>query len=188
MQRTRAPTGRLPRALTLRADGAVAAAGGAVGGAWAAAAGVPAAFLPASIVFAALLGLLAVADVRTLRLPDALTGALAVAGLAMALTLLPPAAIGAHLLGGCIGLAGAFVFLRLSRALAGRDMIGGGDVKLIAATALWLGWQALPGLLLLATAGGLGLALAGDPRRPLPFGAAIAASAWLLWLYGVPVA
>jgi len=44
-------------------------------------------------------------------------------------------------------------------ALTGREGIGGGDVKLLAALGAWLGWQAIPAILLLSSLTGIAFAL-----------------------------
>jgi leader peptidase (prepilin peptidase)/N-methyltransferase len=64
------------------------------------------------------------------------------------------------------------VFLRLT----GKEGMGAGDFKLLAALGAWFGWQALPLLILLssvmgAVCGILAILLAGHDRRaPIPFG------------------
>src|SRR3546814_19282176 len=74
--------------------------------------------------------------------------------------------------------------------------MGGGDPKLVAALGAWLGWQALPLMLLLASLGGIGWALNGQRKgdrplgeRPIPFdvfacAAAFAAVPLWPWLIG----
>lgn len=142
----------------------------------------------------ALLGLallaLALADLRAMLLPDALTLPLVAAGLAVAAFegALTERAIGAAAAGG----AGAAVALAYAR-LRGREGLGWGDVKLMAAAGGWLGWRAAPDHLLLSAAAALAAALAlrlsgrrGALRAEseLPFGVFLAAALWLLWLHG----
>ena len=119
---------------------------------------------------------LALLDARHFWLPDRLSALLAVAGLLLAGPLL-----GAPLLDRWIGaLAGgaalALIAWAYRRARGGEGM-GGGDPKLVAAIGCWLGWQALPLMLLLASLGGIVWALLvqqkGDRplgQRPVPFG------------------
>lgn len=139
---------------------------------------------------------LALLDARHLWLPDRLSALLAVAGLLLAGPLL-----GTGLLDRWIGAVAGGILLALIawayRRSRGADGMGGGDPKLVAAIGAWIGWQALPLMLLLASLGGLAWALAtalitqgkGDPplaQRRVPFGlfASIAAFAavpiWLL--------
>lgn len=138
---------------------------------------------------------LALLDARHFWLPDRLNALLAVAGLLLAGPLFEAA-----LLDRWIGaVAGGIVLAFLAwayRRTRGAEGMGGGDPKLVAAIGCWTGWQALPLLLLLASAGGIGWAILaqrkGDPslaERPVPFGvflciAAFAAVPVWRWLTG----
>lgn len=74
----------------------------------------------------------------------------------------------------------------------GKEGLGYGDFKLLAALGAWCGWQRLPSLLLCAALMGiiavLVLRLTGRIQRgdPLPFGPALALSGW--WLLVTPSA
>ncbi|WP_232314681.1 prepilin peptidase [Sphingopyxis sp. QXT-31] len=127
---------------------------------------------------------LALLDARHMWLPDRLNALLAVTGLLLAGPML-----GTQMLDRWIGaLAGGVVLAMVAFAfkrLRGRDGMGGGDPKLMAALGAWLGWQALPLTLLLASFGGLLWALftQGKGDRPLslrsvPFGTFLAIAAW----------
>lgn len=129
-------------------------------------------------------------DVEWFLLPDVLTLPLLLAGLGVAMLTMPDDALW-HALGAACGYLGLRGIALLYRALRGREGLGTGDAKLLAAAGAWLGLAALPWVLLLAALGGLAfasLALAtGRPMHantPLPFGAFLAASIWLMWLYG----
>lgn len=146
--------------------------------------------LAASSVLGWALLALAWTDWRSLRLPNLLTLPLLAAGLA-ATALLAPDALAAHLLGALAGYAVLAAVAHLYRRHRGRDGLGLGDAKLLAAGGAWLGWQALPGTLLLACllalAALLALRLAGRrglAQAVLPFGPALALAIWLAWLYG----
>lgn len=151
-------------------------------------AGGPAQAVVAALFLWCLLGL-ALCDMAALRLPDALTLVLVLAGLGLA-ALDPGRGLPAGLLAGAAG-AGAFLALRLGyRVLRGREGLGLGDVKLMAGIGAGLGLMALPLVALLAS--GAALALAGlararggpAPARDavLPFGAYLAAAAAALWM------
>ncbi|WP_299328449.1 A24 family peptidase [Parasphingopyxis sp.] len=142
----------------------------------------------AGALFGWALLLLAVLDIRHFWLPDRVTLPLVLLGLGAAwLTAMP------GLIDAAIGAAAGFLLLFLVgaayRALRGRDGLGGGDSKLLAAIGAWLGWQMLPLVILLASATGL-LAVASSALRGkavaatdrLPFGAFLAVAAWPLWL------
>ncbi|WP_408015288.1 prepilin peptidase [Sandaracinobacteroides hominis] len=136
----------------------------------------------------ALLGSLLVAlialDIRHFWLPDALTLPLLAFGL-----LLGPSPFPDRLLGAAIG-SGALLAIALAfRWLRGREGMGMGDIKLMAALGAWLSPAHLPPLLLLAALIGLGMAgvsrLRGrrlDSATRIPFGACLAAAAFPLWL------
>jgi leader peptidase (prepilin peptidase)/N-methyltransferase len=136
---------------------------------------------------------LAIIDVRHFLLPDELTLPLIVAGLAVA-WLLEPARLPAHLLGAVLGFAFVALVALAYRAARGREGIGWGDAKLLAAGGAWLSWEALASLVLMAALVGLVLLLvsgklrsAADMTRPVPFGALLAAAIWFQWLYGTVV-
>ncbi len=92
-----------------------------------------------------------------------------------------------------IGLVGGFLALELIRrsysAFRGTQGMGGGDPKLFAAIGAWLGWVALPFVLLGASLIGLGSAIIMASRgteiertSALPFGALMAVAAFAYWL------
>ena len=136
-----------------------------------------------------LLVALAMLDLRHLWLPDKLTVALAlVAGGGGMLFAVPPAPVD-RIIGGAAGLLSLALVAWGYRILRGRDGLGGGDPKLFGAIGLWLGWQALPLVLLAATSiallGVVLLALRGarvDATLRVPLGSALAAGAIGYWL------
>ncbi len=140
--------------------------------------------LPA--LLAAMLVAAAVLDVRSRTIPNSLNLAIALLAIpfwwASGLALWPDAALQ-------LGV-GALVFAAFAGVFA-LGAMGGGDVKLVAAIALWLPWQAVIFLLvLMSLAGGvLTLAMVAHKRiarheNPLeiPYGVAIAFGG--LWLIG----
>jgi len=134
---------------------------------------------------------LSLIDLRCYRLPDFLTLPLLLGGLGVALWAWPEA-LPEHLLGAALGYACMAAVGWVYRVLRGRDGIGLGDAKLLAAGGAWLSLQALPGVVLTASVLALAIVLtAGFVRRlPLsaatrvPFGPYLAAGIWLSWLYG----
>ena len=135
----------------------------------------------------ALLGL-GLIDLREMTLPDALTLPLIAAGLILA-ALAFPAPLD-HVIGAAIGGAGFAALGWGWERVTGREALGLGDAKLFAAAGAWLGWQALPSVLLIGALAGLAMALIrallgrGGLRAPLPFGPALAAGFWLTWVAG----
>ncbi len=111
----------------------------------------------ASLVLLAGLAAIAVADLREMRVPDVLSLPLIAAGLLVSAFggRLPEAALGA-VLG-----YGVFVAIETGyRRLRGRDGLGRGDAKLLAAGGAWCGVLALPAIVLVAAASGLAAAVA----------------------------
>jgi leader peptidase (prepilin peptidase)/N-methyltransferase len=79
----------------------------------------------------------------------------------------------------------------LYHALRGREGLGGGDAKLLAASGAWLGAAVLPEVILFAALSALTAAaclrLAGlrlGIHSALPFGPFLALATWVLWLWG----
>lgn len=76
------------------------------------------------------------------------------------------------------------------KLITGKDGMGYGDFKLMAAVGAWLGWQALPSILLLSSLSGsvvgVGMILLAkrDRHEPIPFGPFIAISGWLMLIFG----
>lgn len=145
---------------------------------------------PLSALLAALLGwvLLAAAlvDRRTLLLPDLLTLPLIAAGLAAAgLHLAPASPLGA-LAGALLGFAGTALLAEAYRRLRGREGLGMGDAKLLAAAGAWLGPGSLPLVVSIGAAAALAAALATGahrrPQEPVPFGPWLALGFWSVLL------
>ncbi len=133
---------------------------------------------------------LAVIDARHMILPNALSLPLIPAGLLLSWAV-DPAKLPGHALGAAAGFLTILVLSAAYRRLRGREGIGLGDAKLLAAAGAWVSWQGLPSVLLLAAASGLAGALArglsGDgikPTKAFAFGPYLAAGFWLVWLYG----
>lgn len=139
---------------------------------------------------------LALCDLLWFRLPDLLTGMLALAALGWALLTPPPIhpllpwSPGEALAGGLIGAAAFWVIRILYYLLRRRQGLGLGDVKLMVGLGALCGPWLLPHLVLaaalLALACALGPVLMRRRRlrrtHPLPFGAALSAAAALIWL------
>ena len=146
------------------------------------------ALFPAGVIVAAL------KDAVSFTIPNWISGLLVLAFI--------PTALALHTPGGTVALCvlTAAVALVAGMAMFAMGWCGGGDAKLLAASALWLGWQGLPAFLVVtglaggAIAAGLVTArkhqLAGlvglgpawltrllTPGEDLPYGLAIAAGA-----------
>jgi leader peptidase (prepilin peptidase) / N-methyltransferase len=128
-------------------------------------------------------------DARYMILPDVLTLPLVLAGLAFA-WFLEPDRIVDHAAGAAIGWLLFWAVSRLYRLIRGRDGLGEGDAKLLAASGAWVTWSGLGPVMLVAALTGLGVALVGRLRggkatatTPIPFGPPLAFATWLVWLY-----
>ncbi|MEL6266215.1 MAG: A24 family peptidase [Pseudomonadota bacterium] len=153
---------------------------------------VPAPLWPVTVALGWALAGLVLADLASFRLPDIGTLGLTIAGLGLALAGMTGAPLD-HALGAAAGYALMRAIALGYRAWRGREGLGHGDAKLMAAAGAWLGWQALPSVLLVASLAGLVLALvlaratAGGRLHAtlaLPFGPPLALGFWCAWLYG----
>jgi leader peptidase (prepilin peptidase)/N-methyltransferase len=133
---------------------------------------------------------LSAVDAMVFRLPDLLTLPLLIAGLVVA-RCLPGGDVIGHLIAGLIGLGLLYGVSFAYRRIRGREGLGLGDVKLAGAAGTWLGWQALPSVILLASCAGLvwvgiGVARRGSAalQERIPFGVALSFAIWIVWLYG----
>jgi len=144
----------------------------------------------ASCIFAWTLLTLGFIDLEHQILPDALTLPLTGAGLAVA-WFAEPHAILDNVAGAVLGFALFYLFAWVYRRWRGREGLGEGDAKLLAALGAWVGASGLPSVVLLASLVALAAALGARSFRwrqalqdRVPFGPALAAAGWLVWLYG----
>lgn len=142
----------------------------------------------AGALFGWLLLLLAVLDIEHYWLPDRLTLTLALLGLAGGTLGLSPSLVD-RAIGAAAGFVSLFLIALAYRAVRKREGMGGGDPKLLGAIGAWLGWAALPFVLLLASLIGLGAVAFGMARgrgvsatHRVPFGALMAVAAYPIWL------
>jgi leader peptidase (prepilin peptidase)/N-methyltransferase len=159
---------------------------------WAALVVPPNYLLPATLLLGWLLLILATVDFLVLRLPDLLTLPLTAIGLLLSLWL-PDRNPIAHLIGAAAGFFVLYAIALAYRGIRGREGLGLGDAKLAAAAGAWLGWQALPSVVLIACAAafiwiGMMVWFRGREvlRRELAFGVPLCFAFWLVWLYGAP--
>jgi len=147
----------------------------------------PAALLAAGLSWALIA--LSMIDLDTQLLPDDINQPLLWAGLVANLfgtfVSLQEAVIGA--MAGYLSLWCVFHAFRLA---TGKEGMGQGDFKLLAALGAWLGWQALPIIVVVSAFVGalVGLTLIGlgrhDRAQPMPFGPFLAVAGWLYLIWG----
>ena len=131
-------------------------------------------------------------DVDTQLLPDTITLPLLWLGLLFNLwgvfAPLSEAVIGA--MAGYLSLWSIYWLFKLA---TGKEGMGYGDFKLLAALGAWFGWTALPAIILLASIVGsaVGIALIGFARHgrgvPIPFGPYLAGAGLLALYFGAPL-
>jgi prepilin peptidase CpaA len=126
----------------------------------------------AGVLFAGLLTAVARWDIRSRRIPNRLVGALVVAGIGAAVTVLrDPVGLAGLVSGAALGLAmwGPFWLLRV---------VGAGDVKLAAAIGVWLGPAGVVEASALAALAGGVLALGVLARRGRLRALAVSLALW----------
>jgi len=141
----------------------------------------------------AVLLVLALIDWDTTVLPDALTLPLLWAGLlAAALGWLPGLTLPQSLWGAVAGYGALWSVYMLFKLTTGKEGMGYGDFKLLAALGAWLGWQAVLPITLMASVLGavVGLLMksTGSLRdgRFVPFGPFLAGGGVVIMLVGLP--
>ena len=128
-------------------------------------------------------------DVRTQLLPDSLTLPLMWLGLIASLDNLYMPAKPA-LLGAVVGYASLWTVWWLFKQATGKEGMGHGDFKLLAALGAWCGLSGLLPIILLsavagAIIGSIMLAVQGrDRSTPIPFGPYLAIAGWVTFMWG----
>ena len=142
-----------------------------------------------ALAFTAALVALSGIDLRTTLLPDQIVLPLLWLGLLASLVTLfvdPVSAI----LGAAAGYLSLWSVTALFKLLTGKDGMGAGDFKLLAALGAWMGLKGvLPTILLSsvvgAIIGSIWLATQGrDRASPIPFGPYLAIAGWLVFMWG----
>ena len=139
---------------------------------------------------------IAMIDAETQLIPDAIVLPLMWIGLAMSLfsplagadvLFIPPKDA---ILGAIAGYLSLWSVYQLFKLVTGKEGMGYGDFKLLAALGAWLGWQQLPLIILMSAVVGaiIGIALMAlrnqERSVPMPFGPYLAAAGWITMLWG----
>ncbi len=135
-----------------------------------------------------------VIDLKTQLLPDVFTLPLLWLGLLLPI-LLPDyhLSLTEAVLGAVFGYLALWSVYWLFKLLTGKEGMGFGDFKLLAALGAWLGWQMLPLVILLSALVGsivgvaMILVLRHDRRIPIPFGPYLAMAGLLALYLGEPM-
>ena len=132
---------------------------------------------------------LAAIDYDTMLLPDSITQPLLWLGLLANLfgVFVP---LATAVVGAMAGYLALWIIFWGFKLLTGKEGMGYGDFKLLAALGAWLGWQQLPSIILVSAAVGsvVGLGLIAlkshDRSKPIPFGPYLAAAGWICLIWG----
>ncbi len=145
--------------------------------------------LAAMLVFTWSLVAMSMIDIDHQILPDTMTLSLMWLGLLLNIDHtfvdLQSAVIGAA--AGYLSLWSVYWLFKLA---TGKDGMGFGDFKLLAALGAWFGWQFLPMIILLSSLVGAVVGIAGiimmgrDKNIPIPFGPYLAAAGWIAAMWG----
>lgn len=145
--------------------------------------------LAASLVFTWALISLTMIDADTQLLPDNITLPLLWLGIICntqgLFTTLPSSIWGA-----VFGYLSLWMVFWIFKLLTGKEGMGYGDFKLLAALGAWMGWQALPLTILLSSVVGAVIGIAGiiilgrDKNVPMPFGPYLAIAGWIYFMWG----
>jgi leader peptidase (prepilin peptidase)/N-methyltransferase len=146
-----------------------------------------------TLLFTYLLIALTFIDADTQLLPDDLTLSLLWLGLLLNLnaTFVP---LHEAVIGAAAGYLTLWSIYWLFKLLTGKEGMGYGDFKLLAALGAWLGWKMLPVIILLSSLVGavVGIALIVLAKRgrdiPIPFGPYLAAAGMIALVYGKSLA
>lgn len=94
------------------------------------------------------------------------------------------------IVGAVAGYLSLWCVYQLFKLVTGKEGMGYGDFKLLAAIGAWLGWRDLPMIILLSAVVGalVGIALivfrGRDRQLPIPYGPYLAAAGWIAMLWG----
>ena len=152
----------------------------------------------AALPFAWTLLALSVIDLERQQLPDALTLPLLWGGLLLSLIRIDGVVVFTDASSSVIGAAAGYLVLwavfHAFRLFTGKEGMGYGDFKLLAALGAWLGWQSLPLIILLSASTGAVVGIAGvlflgrSRHVPIPFGPFLAAAGMVTLLWGEALA
>lgn len=150
--------------------------------------GLSAQLLPALILTWSLI-VLTVIDLRTMLLPDSITLPLLWLGIGLSFWSIFTS-MDASVAGAMFGYLSLWSVFQLFKLITGKEGMGFGDFKLFAALGAWLGWQALPMIILLSSIVGavVGICLIVFRRQgrevPIPFGPYLAGAGWIALIWG----
>lgn len=132
----------------------------------------------------------AMIDADTTLLPDSINYPLLWIGLLAAAIGASPISLHDAVIGAMAGYLSLWSVYWLFKLLTGKEGMGYGDFKLLAALGAWVGWQYVPLIILLSsvvgTVFGIGMMISGAAKRGqgIPFGPYLATAGWIALLWG----
>ncbi|WP_394247635.1 prepilin peptidase [Vibrio profundi] len=129
-------------------------------------------------------------DLDTMLLPDQLTLPLMWGGIALAAFNISPISLQDSVIGAMSGYLCLWSVYWVFKLLTGKDGMGFGDFKLLAALGAWLGWQHLPLIILLSSLVGLVFGVIQlrlqkkGIEKAFPFGPYLAIAGWISLMWG----
>ncbi|CAH0534437.1 Type 4 prepilin-like proteins leader peptide-processing enzyme [Vibrio stylophorae] len=128
-------------------------------------------------------------DLDEMLLPDQITLPLMWAGILLALLNLSPLSLEQSVIGAMAGYLSLWSVYWAFKLLTGKEGMGYGDFKLLAALGAWGGWQILPLVILISSLLGAVVGVIMMRRNPeqggaIPFGPYLAAAGWIALLWG----
>jgi len=142
-----------------------------------------------ALVFTWSLICLALIDLHTTLLPDSITLPLMWLGLLISLY---PVFVNTHqaLIGAAAGYLSLWLVFQTFKLITGKEGMGFGDFKLLAALGAWLGWVKLPIIILLSSLAGavIGITMMVFFKhrrdKPIPFGPYLAIAGFIALIWG----
>jgi leader peptidase (prepilin peptidase)/N-methyltransferase len=143
----------------------------------------------AALIFTWTLIALTLIDIDKQLLPDSITLPLMWLGLLLSLFNIFTDTQ-SSLIGAVSGYLVLWTIFQVFRLVTGKEGMGFGDFKLLAALGAWMGWTLLPMIILLSSVVGsvigLSMIITGQNKRqqPIPFGPYLAIAGWIALLWG----
>ena len=131
-------------------------------------------------------------DVKTQLLPDNITLPLLWLGILIN-TSNVFVSLESSVFGAIIGYLILWAIYKVFKRLTGKEGMGYGDFKLLAALGAWMGWEMLPQIILLSSLVGtvIGITMIvlkkQDKEKPIPFGPYLAIAGWVAFVWGADI-
>ncbi|VAW56777.1 Leader peptidase (Prepilin peptidase) / N-methyltransferase [hydrothermal vent metagenome] len=144
------------------------------------------------LIFTWALIALTMIDAKTQLLPDNITLPLLWLGLLVNTSNLYTE-LNSSVLGAMLGYLILWSIYKLFKLVTGKEGMGYGDFKLLAALGAWMGWMMLPQIILLSSLVGATIGISmiifrqHDKSEPIPFGPYLAIAGWIAFIWGADI-